>query len=164
MTGDASNAVVLHSSSQKKLHPLFVYGTLIFPEVVAALLGALSEARPATAKGFSVRALKGRIYPGLAEEAGALAEGILYYGLDGEKMDTLDRFEGEEYRLSEIRVACGEEELTALVYLLAEPFTELLTVDRWDRLRFFQNHLDSYVKLCRSAGPMSAAELTCGGK
>ncbi|PLX43011.1 MAG: gamma-glutamylcyclotransferase [Deltaproteobacteria bacterium] len=161
MTKDASNDVVSGCRAKAANLPLFVYGTLIFPEVVRALLGALPEATPAVANGFSARTLSGRIYPGLLKEEGESAKGVLYQGLDSQMMEVLDRFEGEEYTLSIISVQCGEEEVDALVYLLSAPFAHLINKERWDLMAFKRDHLSRYVELCKEAGSMSAAELTC---
>src|SRR3989442_15410683 len=77
---------------------LFVYGSLLFPEVLLALLGRLPSRTPATAPGWRVAALPGRPYPGLVPGPGS-ASGLLMTGLREEEWDTLIAFEGDLYDL-----------------------------------------------------------------
>jgi len=81
--------------------PLFAYGTLRDPELLAAVLGR--PLRPdglhaARAPGFRAVHYPGRAYPALIRAAGAAAEGLLLTDLSPFERDLLDAFEGDEYR------------------------------------------------------------------
>jgi hypothetical protein len=60
---------------------LFAYGSLMFDEVLTALIGRLPNRTPAVAPGWRVIALPERVYPGLVQDAEAQAPGILIDGL-----------------------------------------------------------------------------------
>lgn len=76
--------------------PLFVYGTLQFPEVLQAVLLRVPRLDPAQAPGHRVVRLDGRIYPGLVKAAGS-ARGFLIGDLTAAEWRILDEFEGDEY-------------------------------------------------------------------
>jgi gamma-glutamylcyclotransferase (GGCT)/AIG2-like uncharacterized protein YtfP len=104
--------------------PLFVYGTLRDPDLLAAVLGRAlrpGEAEPAVAPGFRATFYPGRIYPALIRAPGGAAEGLLLLSLSPFELDLLDAFEGEEYRRGVVPVIVGEELHEANAYLPAIP-------------------------------------------
>ncbi|MEW2222862.1 gamma-glutamylcyclotransferase family protein [Streptomyces sp. NPDC006990] len=78
---------------------LFVYGTLRFDRILAALLGRVPPGTAATAPGWRTAALAGRPYPGLVPSAGHTAAGLLLTGLSGTEWRALDDFEDDAYEL-----------------------------------------------------------------
>ncbi|MET7640063.1 gamma-glutamylcyclotransferase family protein [Streptomyces sp. NPDC005438] len=76
--------------------PVFVYGTLRFPDVLRKLLGRVPESSPAVLPGWRPAALDGRPYPGLVPAEGE-ARGLLLRDLGPGEYRTLDEYEGPEY-------------------------------------------------------------------
>lgn len=102
--------------------PLFVYGTLRDPDLLAAVLGR--PLRPggqhaARAPGFRAVHYPGRIYPALIRVPGAAAEGLLLTNLSPFERDLLDAFEGEEYRRTPVAAIVEEDLFEADAYLPA---------------------------------------------
>ena len=100
--------------------PLFVYGTLSDPDLLAAVLGRATDARQclaAVAPGFVAVHYPRRIYPALVRAPGGRAEGLLLLGLTAFELDLLDRFEGEEYRREIVPVIIETELHEADAYL-----------------------------------------------
>ena len=95
-------------SRSPKIEGLFVYGTLMFPEVISALLGSsdvLTRAIPCTLSGFQRVSLEGRAYPGLLKlDEHAEVLGLLIPILKPEDWIILDDYEGEEYDLVDVIV------------------------------------------------------------
>jgi len=92
--------------------PLFAYGTLRDPDLLAAVLGrrlGYGTAHPARAPGFKAVHYPGRIYPALIRAPGATAEGLLVTGLSPFERDLLDAYEGEEYRRAPIATMLADE-------------------------------------------------------
>jgi hypothetical protein len=85
---------------------LFVYGTLLFPEVLRALLGRVPPSAAASAPGWRVAALSGRLYPGLIPGPGA-ASGLVLGGLTPGERLLLDAYEDTGYTLTGITLADG---------------------------------------------------------
>ncbi|MEU7313389.1 gamma-glutamylcyclotransferase family protein [Streptomyces sp. NPDC007083] len=86
---------------------LFVYGTLRFDRILAALLGRVPPGTPATAPGWRTAALAGRPYPGLVPSAGHTAAGLLLTGLSGTEWRALDDFEDDAYELRRLAAERG---------------------------------------------------------
>ncbi len=78
---------------------LFVYGTLRFDRILAALLGRVPPGLPATAPGWRTAALADRPYPGLVPSPGHTATGLLLTGLSPAEWRALDDFEDDAYQL-----------------------------------------------------------------
>jgi len=92
--------------------PLFVYGTLRDPDLIAAVLGRAlrtGTAHAARAPGFKAVHYPSRIYPALVRSPGAGAEGLLITGLSPFERDVLDAYEGEEYRRTPIATMLADE-------------------------------------------------------
>ena len=92
--------------------PLFVYGTLRDPDLIAAVLGRSlrpGSAHLARAPGFKAVHYPGRVYPALIRSPGAGAEGLLITGLTPFERDLLDAYEGDEYRRGPIATMLTDE-------------------------------------------------------
>jgi gamma-glutamylcyclotransferase (GGCT)/AIG2-like uncharacterized protein YtfP len=102
--------------------PLFVYGTLRDPDLLAAVLGRPLRAggqHVARAPGFRAVHYPGRIYPALIRAPGAVAAGLLLIDLSPFERDLLDAFEGEEYRRAPLAALVEEDLFEADAYLPA---------------------------------------------
>jgi len=102
--------------------PLFVYGTLRDPDLLAGVLNRPLRADrmlQATAPGFAALHYPNRIYPALVRRPGATAEGLVLTDLTPFEKDLLDAFEGAEYRRQIIPVMIAEELHEAFAYLPA---------------------------------------------
>lgn len=121
--------------------PLFAYGTLRDPDLLAAVLNR--PLRPhalhgAHAPGFRAVHYPGRVYPALVRVPGAAAEGLVMTDLSAFERDLLDAFEGEEYRRQPIAVMIGEELHEADAYLPA--ITVPASNTEWSLIRWQTNH------------------------
>ena len=117
--------------------PLFVFGTLRDPDVLATVLGRADGARvePAHLPGRAALAVAGRDYPVLVVDPGARAPGALLHGLDAVDRDRLGWFEGEAYALAPVRVetAAGPVEAVAFAATLALPTAGPWRLEDWRR-------------------------------
>lgn len=119
--------------------PLFAYGTLRDPDLIAAVLGRPlrpGSAHAARAPGFKAVHYPGRIYPALIRSPGAGAEGLLITGLSPFERDLLDAYEGGEYRRSPIATMLADEpelhEADAYLPVVAVPTTpHEWSLSRW---------------------------------
>ena len=136
--------------------PLFVYGTLRDPDLLAAVLnrplrpGALL---PAHAPGFRAVPYPNRLYPALIRAPGATADGLLLTDLSPFERDLLDAFEGDEYRRGPIAAIIDFELHEADAYLpaIAVPHT----APDWSLAAWQSQHKPAVL----AADAASAAEL-----
>ena len=105
------------------LPPLFVFGTLRDPDVLAAVLGRADGARvePATLAGHAALGVAGRDYPVLAPDPDGEAAGSLLHDLDDADRARLAWFEGEAYALAPCRVETAAGAADAVLFAAAAP-------------------------------------------
>lgn len=106
---------------------LFVYGTLMWPAIVTAVIGRRMVSTPATLRGYARRRVKGECYPGLVSSAADSVEGVLLKGFTELDFELLDGFEGPEYDRIEVLIE-GE---AAQLYVVADSFRHILDTDTW---------------------------------
>jgi len=121
---------------------LFIYGSLLFPEVMRTLLGRVPDSTSAAAAGWRVAALAGRVYPALVP-AEAVATGRLVTGFTPKEWRLIDAFEDDVYELRRLTLSDGRY---GWAYICASgpgaPGGD------WDIDAFERDHLTSYLKRC----------------
>ena len=115
---------------------LFAYGTLMWPEVMEALLGRRPEGIPAVLAGYRRLRLKAKHYPVMVAASGAAVEGTLYTGLSEKDFEVLDAFEGEEYDRETVSLGSG----FAQAYILAPRWRHLADSVPWRPEQFKPEH------------------------
>ena len=96
---------------------LFVYGTLMVPEVMARVCGYRGTGRMASLAGYSRSRVAGALYPAITPAQGGIVEGILYHGLNAHLLARLDRFEGDQYRRERVDIDCARRRYRAWTYV-----------------------------------------------
>jgi gamma-glutamylcyclotransferase (GGCT)/AIG2-like uncharacterized protein YtfP len=124
--------------------PLFVYGSLLFPEVVRALIDRDPARSPATVCGWRVVSLPGRTYPGLARSPVATADGELLTDLGPTEWHTLDAFEADVYTLDRVDLVDGGH---AWAYACADR-ADVFPACPWQLDDFARDHLTGYLDRC----------------
>jgi gamma-glutamylcyclotransferase (GGCT)/AIG2-like uncharacterized protein YtfP len=115
---------------------LFVYGTLMVPEVMREVSGFHGSGIPAVLPDHRCRLVRGEVYPAVCPHAGDSVEGLVYRGLTVEQMSLLDTFEGEFYERRTVRVVSGATHFTAETYILAPRHRARLSERSWSLERF----------------------------
>jgi hypothetical protein len=123
--------------------PLFVYGTLVFAEVVERLLGRLPEVSRAAAPSWSTRILPGRTYPGLVPDAMSASGGLLLLDLTIVERQLLDDYEGDEYQRVDFRVVDEAGRIIEAETYLIDP--NEASEERWTTQWFADLHLADYL-------------------
>jgi len=124
---------------------LFVYGSLLFPELVTALTGKSFFYSPFILNGFKRYRVRGCDYPAIVEETESKAEGLLIENVDKNSMEILTFFEGEEYQKQQITVFNSvKKEITAATFVwIADK--NLLENREWSAIEFKRKLLDYYL-------------------
>lgn len=122
---------------------LFVYGSLLFPDVLRALIDRLPESTAVVARGWRVTALPGVVYPGLVPDD-TDAPGRLLINLTAEEWRTIDAFEDDLYELRRLSLTNGRH---GWAYTCPNHARELPR--DWDKDQFATEHLARYVDRCR---------------
>lgn len=122
--------------------PLFVYGSLLFPDVLQVLLDRVPESVPVSAEGWRVAEIPDAVFPALVKGS-SIATGQLLLGLTEDDWRTIDAFEDPLYELKEISLTNGS---FGWAYVCTD--STAVSQRNWDRERFKQQHLESYVRNC----------------
>ena len=124
---------------------LFVYGSLLFPDLVTALTGKLHKYLPVTLSGFKRLRLKGYDYPAIIEEPGSKVEGFLIENVDEKAMQILTFFEGDEYEKQQVLVDGAKRKINAFTFVWAGNNSLLESTD-WDKNEFKDKSLKCYLE------------------
>ncbi len=119
---------------------LFAYGTLMWPEVITAVIGRCPAGEPAMLPGYRRLRVKGEHYPVIVRSAGDAVEGIVYCGLTAAEFERLDAFEGEEYD----RIAVSIGQVKASVYVLSEEWKHIADSMPWFPEQLSAEHLAAF--------------------
>jgi gamma-glutamylcyclotransferase (GGCT)/AIG2-like uncharacterized protein YtfP len=103
--------------SQEPIH-LFVYGTLIDPQRVAALTGQRFERVDAMLSGFE-RVNSPLGYPFILPRSGSVVRGVLLLDIDAVSLAHLDAYEaeGDLYRRQVVEVELADRRVPAMTYV-----------------------------------------------
>ena len=129
--------------------PLFIYGTLQHEDVRSAVLGHDGDDHhfvPATLPDHAVYHVAGTAYPMIVAEPGAVAHGLLWYGLSAADYQRLDRFEGAHYQRHPVQImpAEGADIIIAELY---QPDLILPQGDRWDYRHWTVSGLSQFLEV-----------------
>jgi gamma-glutamylcyclotransferase (GGCT)/AIG2-like uncharacterized protein YtfP len=130
---------------------LFSYGTLQFPEILAAVTGCHLEGERAVLDDYACYLVRGKAYPGITPEHEASVEGVVYTGIGEAHFRKLDRFEGELYE--RVRVCLTDTEgnpLQAWTYVIRDGLRDQLTRASWNKKDFEVEHLPAFLRRCQA--------------
>lgn len=119
--------------------PLFVYGTLRDPDILAAVLGRTVSSQDlvaATAPDCAAVYFPGELYPALVTRLGHAAPGLLLMQPTSDDIAALDAFEGDQYRRGPLQATTPAGPVAAEVYwpaITVAPSAIDWTLERWMR-------------------------------
>ena len=152
-------------SSSSPSSSLFVYGTLMAPEVMHLLLDRNPPHEPARLPGFVRHPVLTKVYPGMivsnpqAADRATAVQGMLYTQIAPGEMKRLDWYEGTAYTRIEVQVETANADAAtpattaATAYVWSNPAAELEVSQDWSYQNFRDHnmkwYLDNTVQPCR---------------
>lgn len=129
---------------------LFVYGTLLLPAVIEALIGRVPRSLPATLPGYRRYRLAGEDFPAITVEPAARVDGLVYRNLDDDERTILDAFESSIYTRRRVNAqTCLKQIVTADAYVLHRAHDGLLQrAPPWSLEDFVTHSGAEYVRMC----------------
>jgi gamma-glutamylcyclotransferase (GGCT)/AIG2-like uncharacterized protein YtfP len=124
---------------------LFVYGSLLFPELIEKLTGKNFGFLPAVLFGFQRLAVKGSDYPAIVPKVNKKVDGMLVLDVDRKSMKILTYFEGDEYRKEDVVVFSENKTYNATAFVWNENLKFLEKFD-WDLFSFRETSLKVYLE------------------
>lgn len=130
---------------------LFVYGSLMFPEVRHRLVSVRHTLLSATLADYQRYQLIRETYPGLIPQQGQQVQGRLILGLTLKELVALDRFEGKFYQRIAVEVVDdADTSHAAEVYLFRRQYRHKLSEHVWDAEAFAKQHLQTFINTYQS--------------
>lgn len=126
--------------------PLFIYGSLMHPVVLARVLGRTPTTRGATLTGFRRGVIRGEAFPGVVPHGSGRVDGLLVFDLTPAEMIEVDRFEDDFYRRIPIEVQTESGITRADVYVVEPRFEALVTAEEWDYSAFVERDLNTFIQ------------------
>jgi gamma-glutamylcyclotransferase (GGCT)/AIG2-like uncharacterized protein YtfP len=122
---------------------VFVYGTLLFPEVVHALTGLSFRHVEGKLLGFKRYALDNAGYPAALPCSGSFVKGKVLLDVDDHSFQILRFYEGNEFEAFSTLIETEEGRLPATVFIWRGE-RELLS-GTWDEQHFADHLLEEYI-------------------
>ncbi len=114
------------------MHNLFIYGTLIYPQVWKGLIRRPHRQAAATLRGHQRRHIGGESYPGMVPCKGSQVEGRIVFDLRDAELRRLDRYEGKYYERRRVTVQLADgSAVTAFTYLFRRRYRNRLSNRVW---------------------------------
>ncbi len=129
--------------SRSFMQQVFVYGSLLFPELVEALTGRSFESREATLKNYRRFCVQGADFPAVFPQKGSEVHGRILLNVDKQSLDVLNFYEGDEYACRSEIVETENGSAEALVYVW-QSGREHLNGD-WNEKHFEEKWLRDYI-------------------
>ena len=124
---------------------VFVYGTLLFPEILEGLTGRSFPMQKAELKDFKRRQVLQGDYPAIVEAKGESVTGKLIVNIDARSLEMLRFYEGDDYDCQKLEISVEEKSVQALVFVWKHD-ANMLTEPDWDAEFFKRNFLQDYLK------------------
>lgn len=124
---------------------VFVYGTLLFPEILNGLTGSRFQSVEAVLPGYKRHLVKNGSYPAVVATKNEKVYGKLINDVDQRSLDILRYYEGEDYKCTEAEVIVTEKSLNALVFVWNAELHYLAESD-WKIEAFKHDFLQEYIQ------------------
>jgi len=125
---------------------IFVYGTLLFPEILKSLTGKSFKTSPAVLPGYKIHKVKDNNYPAIIQYNDSITTGLIIENMDDLSFRIISFYEGDEYTKRKLNVVANNESVGALAFVWVKE-TDLLAEKEWDLSDFKQKHLGYYLNV-----------------
>jgi gamma-glutamylcyclotransferase (GGCT)/AIG2-like uncharacterized protein YtfP len=124
---------------------LFVYGSLLSPEVLQLVVGRVPDSEAAVLEGYACYYVEGATFPGIIAEKSAATCGRVLKDLTEAELTALDRYEDSFYQRLAVTVVVDGSECSAMAYVVPAVYKHILSEQRWTWDEFERIHLAQYV-------------------
>lgn len=123
---------------------VFVYGTLLFPEITKKLTGKTFKISPAELPGYKLYCVKNSDYPAIIRQKDSVTEGLVLENVDEFSLNIISFYEGDEYEKEKVTVNLNGKATDALTFVWVHG-SEFLENKEWDFRGFEKSGLEHYL-------------------
>ncbi|KAL3699645.1 hypothetical protein R1sor_017667 [Riccia sorocarpa] len=140
------------AASAAAVRNVFVYGSLLAPEVLKAIISRVPPSAPAVVPNFHCYRVTGQLYPAVRPRDGDEVTGKVLFGLTQQELTLLDDFEDIDYKRQVVKPTLLDKRpdqtdislpVQAYMYIWAKE-DESLQGD-WDYEEWRQNYLAEFL-------------------
>lgn len=125
---------------------LFVYGTLIFDEILSKLLGKNHASIPGLLENYKIKKFNNAEFPGIVKDATSNVLGKIILDINDHDTSILDTYEGVMYKRIILKVKTISNEYGCQVYVVDDYYKRKLSEEAWCPLEFRNKYLNNYIK------------------
>jgi len=126
---------------------IFVYGSLIIPQVMRRVTGRSFSSEEAFLRGYAQFRLKDEADAALIPFPDKETDGVVYYDVDEETAGRLDAFAGARFERIEVNVETeGRAWVEAQTHILRRAQRKRLATEPWDELKFRSRDMDAFLR------------------
>lgn len=125
---------------------IFVYGTLQNPELVKALVGKSFKQDKCVLGGHKALSVVGEHYPGMVKSPGSIVSGYLLHSVDDVSLRRISKWEGSNYRPTQVTVCIDDKKYAALTYIWNSEVE--LGQEEWSNEAYRNGHMNDCVSVC----------------
>lgn len=123
---------------------IFVYGSLLFPEITKKLTGKSFKTFPAILEGYKMYGVRDCDYPAIVQQEGSKTVGLLIENMDDLSLAIISFYEGEEYEKRQVTVNSDSKSTDVLTFVWVNGY-EFLVNEEWDFRKFEKSSLEHYL-------------------
>lgn len=123
---------------------LFVYGSLLFTEMLEALTGKKFKTEPAILRNYRRFSVLDQDYPAIVKMSNSFVAGKIVFDVDDRSLDVISFFEGDEYELKKVNAESENKSLVAFAFCWKHDLKHLDNKE-WDMENFRSESLSFYV-------------------
>lgn len=124
---------------------LFCYGSLQVPEVIKMVTGHDFTGRIARLDDYVMSLMRNAEYPGIIPKTGHSVGGVVYSDLTEKDFNSLDAFEGDQYKRLLVTVDCNNSRLETWAYVVRNSKRGDLTDHPWTLEDFMENRYEQFM-------------------
>lgn len=129
---------------------LFVYGSLMFSQVMHHVTGRTFSGCSASIEGYARFLVRGEHYPGIVPFCQMRTTGMLYRAVPHHTLTCLDRFEGALYKRQNVRIRLfNGSRVWAYAYVIRPSSRHILSTHPFEPETFFNQHLEKFLNTYR---------------
>jgi gamma-glutamylcyclotransferase (GGCT)/AIG2-like uncharacterized protein YtfP len=124
---------------------MFVYGTLMVPEIMKRVVGRVPPSVAALLPGYRRYRVPGEAYPAIVAAVDFQVDGLCYQGLNRHELELLDAYEGDSYVRTPVELLVAGRVQRDECYVARPGDESLPSLEPWELEEFLAVHYNQFM-------------------